>query len=259
MKSAIAASSPLRSGHFKSRMALFFTVASPPVGHSTQISPKPANASVLGNGIYHELTVGVLRLPTQLAHPLLDELAVVIHVIGASLQGQRQNCGESGRLFPADIPRRDPVVVTTRRLRTINTRAPLDHVEVELQSAALAKDQVGHRDKRELGCLADNRAARSEKQVFYHLLREGGPSANAAAFHIIFSSDLHCVPVESMMLVEARILRGDNSMLEIGRDLAQRNEFVSFAIRRVVNPGLQPALYVHRGGRRVDPPGNHKD
>lgn len=30
-------------------------------------------------------------------------------------------------------------------------------------------------------------------------------------------------------------------------------------IRRVVNPGLQAALHVDRGGRRVDPPGSHKD
>jgi hypothetical protein len=26
-----------------------------------------------------------------------------------------------------------------------------------------------------------------------------------------------------------------------------------------VNPGVQAALQVHRGGRWVDPPGNHKD
>ena len=70
------------------------------------------------------------------------------------------------------------------------------------------------------------------------MLRKGGPSANAAAFHIVFSSDLHRVPIESMMLVEARVFRGDYSMLEIAQDLAQRNEFISFVIRRVVNPGL---------------------
>jgi len=62
-----------------------------------------------------------------------------------------------------------------------------------------------------------------------------------------------------MMLVEARVFRGDDSVLEIGRDLAQRNEFVSFVIPRVVNPCLQAALDMHRGGRWVDPPGSHKD
>jgi hypothetical protein len=60
-----------------------------------------------------------------------------------------------------------------------------------------------------------------------------------------------------MMLVEARVFRGDDSMLKIGRNLAQRNEFVSLVIGRVVNPCLQAALHVHGGGRRVNPPGDH--
>src|SRR2546427_11688352 len=62
-----------------------------------------------------------------------------------------------------------------------------------------------------------------------------------------------------MVLVEVRVLCGDYSVLEIGRDLAERNEFVAFAIRRVVNPRLQAALDVHRGCRWVGPPGGHKD
>jgi hypothetical protein len=183
----------------------------------------------------------------------------VTHVIRPSLQGQRQNCGELGRLLPVDIPGRGSVVITTRRLRTINTRAPFDHVEVELQYALLAENQFGHRDKRGLGALAEDRAPRSEEQVFYQLLRKGGPSPNAATFDIVFNSDLHRVPIESMMLVEARVFRGDDSMLEIGRDLAQSNEFVSFVIWRVVNPRLHAALYANCGGRWVDPPGGHKD
>ena len=117
-------------------------------------------------------------------------------------------------------------------------QGPFDHVEVEFQNAVLTKDQFGHRDKRELGALAEDRTSRSEEKVFYQLLRKGGPSANGAGFHILFSCDLDRVPIESVMLVEARVLRGDDSMLEVGRDLAQRNEFVSFVIRLVVNPGL---------------------
>jgi hypothetical protein len=37
--------------------------------------------------------------------------------------------------------------------------------------------------------------------------------------------------------------------------LPERNEFVALAIGRVVNPGLEPALHVYRGCRRVNPPG----
>jgi hypothetical protein len=63
----------------------------------------------------------------------------------------------------------------------------------------------------------------------------------------------------TVMLIKARIFCRDDSMLQIGRDLAQRNEFVSGVIRHVVSPGLQAALHVHRGGRWVDPPGGHED
>ena len=122
----------------------------------------------------------------------------------------------------------------------------------------LPENQFRHRHKCELRALAQDRAAGSEEQVFYQLLRKRGPAANAPAFHIIFSSDFHRPPIESMMLVEARVFRRDHGMLEIGRDLAQRNEFVSFVIRRAVNPRLHAALHVHRGSRWVDPPRSHK-
>ena len=129
-------------------------------------------------------------------------------------------------------------MVIARRLRSINSRAPFHLVEIEFQNALLAEDHLGHRDKGELGALAKNGAAGSEEQIFYQLLRKGGPSAYAPAFHIVSSSDLHRVPIESMVLVEAHVFRGDDRMLEIARDLAERNEFVSFVIRLVVNPGL---------------------
>jgi len=146
----------------------------------------------------------------------------------------------------------------TGRLCTINTRAPFDHVKVKLQNALLAEDEFGHRYERELRALAKKRSARSEEQVFYELLREGGTSANAATFHILFGGELDRMPIEAMVLVETRVLSGDYSVLEIGRYLAEPNEFVAFLIRRAMNPGLHAALDVHRGCRWVDPPGGHK-
>jgi hypothetical protein len=91
------------------------------------------------------------------------------------------------------------------------------------------------------------------------LLRNSGSSASAIAFQIVFGSDLDLVPIESMVLVEVSVLCRDYSVLEIGRDLAERHEFVAFAIRAVVHPGLQAALDVHRGCRWVDPPGCRKN
>ena len=75
----------------------------------------------------------------------------------------------------------------------------------------------------------------------------------------VFSSDFNFVPIESMMLVEAPVFRGDHSMLEGGRDLAEPNECVSFLIRRMANPCLQTAFDMYRGGGWVNPPRSHKD
>jgi len=62
-----------------------------------------------------------------------------------------------------------------------------------------------------------------------------------------------------MMLVEAGVFRGDNRMLEIARDLLKPDELVSFVIGLALDPGLEAALHVHGGCRRVDPSRGHQD
>jgi hypothetical protein len=62
------------------------------------------------------------------------------------------------------------------------------------------------------------------------LLREGGSAARAAAIPIVFGGDFDLAPIEPMVLVKAPVLRSDYRMLEIERDLAERNEFVTFLI-----------------------------
>ena len=98
-----------------------------------------------------------------------------------------------------------------------------------------------------------------KKKVLYELLRYCRRSTHAATFHIVFSVDLDLVPVESMVQVKARILGGDDGVLEIRRDLVEGNEPVALVIRRVVNPGLYVALNVHGGCRWVDPPCGNKE
>ena len=220
--------------------------------HRTTISAPPAPRHA------RFAWVSTTPLPTHLAHPLQDDRGVVIHALGPPFQGRGQNRGELSCLLSADIPGRSSIVVRARRLCAINTRTPFDNIQVDLQDALLAQDQFGHRHKCGLCTFAEDRATRSEEQVFDELLRQRGSSSNATSFQVFFSSDLYLVPIEPMMLVKARILCGDYRMLEIGRYLAERNEFVSFPIGGVVNPGLQTAFGLHGGGRRVDPPEGHK-
>jgi hypothetical protein len=46
---------------------------------------------------------------------------------------------------------------------------------------------------------------------------------SAIAFQILFGSDLDLVPIESMVLVEVRVLCGDYRVLEVGGNLAGMN------------------------------------
>jgi len=56
-----------------------------------------------------------------------------------------------------------------------------------------------------------------------------------------------------VVLVETGVLGGDHRVLQVGRDLSERNELVAFAIGRAVNQRLYVALHMHGGGGRIDP------
>ena len=107
------------------------------------------------------------------------------------------------------------VVIAGGRLRAIDAGAPFDDVEVELQNALLAEDEFGHRHEGGLRALAQERAAGAEEEVLDELLRKRGASADASALHIFFGSELDGVPIEAVVLVEARILGGDDRVLEV--------------------------------------------
>src|SRR4029077_6956828 len=129
------------------------------ISESATISPEPSARAIKAAA----LVKCQPRLPTFLAHPLKDNRAVVIHALGPSPQGSRQNCSEPCRLLPADIPGCGFVVITTRRFCSINARAPFDYVEVYLQNAMFAEDGFGYRYQCGLRALAEDRAARSEE------------------------------------------------------------------------------------------------
>jgi hypothetical protein len=62
-----------------------------------------------------------------------------------------------------------------------------------------------------------------------------------------------------MVLVKTPVFRGDDRVLQIGRDLTEGNESVALTIRRRLKQALQPTLGLHRGGWWIDPPGSEKE
>jgi len=56
-----------------------------------------------------------------------------------------------------------------------------------------------------------------------------------------------------MVLVEAGIFSSDDGVLEVGRDLRERNEAIALVIRNAVDQRLEVSLHVERGCWRIDP------
>jgi hypothetical protein len=168
-------------------------------------------------------------------------------------EGRGKDGGEARCLVASDGACGGAVVGAADGLSAVNARTPLDEVEVELQNAPLAKDELGDGDERGLRAFAEDGAAGAEEEVLDELLGERGGPADALAFEIALRVDLHLVPVEAMMLVEASVLRGDDGVLEVGGDLGEREIGFARVIGLVLEPGLEAALDVDGGRRRVDP------
>ena len=164
-----------------------------------------------------------------------------------------QDGGEARGLFAADAAGGGSVVGTADGLCAVDARAPLDEVEIELENALLAEDQLCDGDERGLRALAEDGAAGAEEEIFDELLGERGGAADALAFHVAPGGELYLVPVEAVVLVEARVLGGDNGVLEAGRDLGEREVGFARVVGLVLEPGLEAALDVDGGGGRVDP------
>jgi hypothetical protein len=104
-------------------------------------------------------------------------------------------------------------VITTSRFGPINTRTPLNQVEIKFEDSSLAENEFGHRHQRGLDSFSEKRPASSEEEVLHELLGKSGGAAHAIAIQIVFRGGLYFVPIKPMMLVEPRILRGDDRML----------------------------------------------
>lgn len=201
----------------------------------------------------------IARLPAHLRHALLDDGAVAVHVLRAAVERIGEDSGEAGGLITAEIAGRCSVVIIARGVGAVNAGAPLDEVEIELEDAALAEDEFGDGDQGEFGTFAKDGAAGSEEKVFDKLLSKGGGSADAVAtFHVCVGVDADLVPVEAVVLVEAGVFSGDDGVLEVGRDLAERDEAVAGVVGTMVDPGLEAALNVDGGGGRIDEAGGEE-
>ena len=147
-------------------------------------------------------------------------------------------------------------VVVAGGFGSVDAGAPLDYVEVELEDALLAEDEFGDGDEGGFGALAEEGVAGAEEEIFDQLLIDGGSAAETVfgivVVEVTFGGDFHGLPVEAVVLVEARVFGGDDGVLEIGGDAVEGNEVVGGVVGSGGEPGRDAALDVDGGGGRVE-------
>src|SRR5579884_3410851 len=137
---------------------------------------------------------------------------------GRRLSGDGRMAASCAAL-PVDVSGGGPVPVVASGFGAIDAGAPFDDIKIEFQNSPLAQHNLRHGDERELGAFAENGTPGSKEEILDELLRDGGPAPQTAALQVIFRGNFHGVPVEAVVLVKASVLRGDDGVLKIGRDL----------------------------------------
>jgi len=87
------------------------------------------------------------------------------HVVGAALEGGGEDGGELGGLAAVEVAGGGVEVVAAGGFGAVDAGAPLDDVEVELEDALLAEDELGDGDEGGLGAFAEEGAAGAEEEV----------------------------------------------------------------------------------------------
>ena len=132
--------------------------------------------------------------------------AVIVHPLGLALQRRGNDGGEPRRLLAIQLRRRHVIVKLRRSFGAIDSAAPFDHVQIQLQNPVLGQKSLGQRHQGKLHAFAKKRPLGRQKQILDQLLRDGGPAApQPMMLHIVFDNLLHFDPVESVMLAEPSV------------------------------------------------------
>src|SRR5690606_29249965 len=151
-------------------------------------------------------------LTAQLTHLLANPEGAPIDVAAGPPGAPAAGIGQRGRqqagLTVAEARRRDPKVMSGRRLGPEYPVPPLDAVQVHLEDALLGPQGFQQQGEPDFQPLAHPAAAGPEEQVLGHLLAEGAGAAQAAAPAVVFQRIADGRQIEAPVLGEALILGG---------------------------------------------------
>jgi len=131
---------------------------------------------------------------------------------------------------------------------TEDSRAPFDDVEVKLQDPRLGEQEFHDGDERGFHTLANPGGTGGQEEILHQLLGDGGGPSTATGLAAFIHGVFHFNPIEAMVLEEAGVFSGYQSVLQGGRNLRHGHEFVFFVVRKRAGEGLDAALQLDGGG-----------
>jgi len=193
----------------------------------------------------------------QLDHLLKYPGAAFLHICRRRTGLQAQRFGQDGsqkrRLLGPEVRRRLPEIAPTGRLETKYPIPQLHDVQIYFEDAALGPGKFDHRGEIGLEAFAHEAAARPQKHVFGHLLRNRAGTAQALPVLVRIERVLDRSEIEAVVGCEVLILRGDDGQRGLRRDPVPGHPLIVHMTRTAGSPGFDPALYHHRRSGRGNP------
>ena len=146
--------------------------------------------------------------------------------VRGALFGSGQAGGDGTGLLPVDVPGFFPEIALCRRLHAEQGRTGLRNVQVYLHDPPFPPDRFDEDGPVGLGRFPDPGMGAEREDVLRDLLGDGAAAADPFPVLLVVGPHLlQLFPVESVVLCEAVVLRGDDSLDEVGGYFLEGNPF----------------------------------
>ncbi len=155
--------------------------------------------------------------------------------------------GEQGRLRQAHLLGGLAEITLRRLLDAVGAGAEVNAVKIQFENLRLREFVLQPQCQQHLLQLAVNRTLLRQKEIFRQLLRDGGGALRHAAMQDVSDhSARDAEGIDAVMLVEAAILDGDESLRHVFRQFLQRQHGAAGVATR----GERAAVQIHDLDRR---------
>ena len=197
----------------------------PVIGHHAR---QPALGDVDRAGVRRAV---LLHAGEHVGEPLLGAIGMPVGAVIGRALGER---GEHGALGERQGRRRLAEIAAGGELDAVGAAAEIDGVEIGLENVGLGERVLDLRGEHHLAQLALIGDVVADQEILHHLLGDGRSALGPArAGEVRDHGADQAALVDALVLVEALVLGGDERLLDMDRNVAQRHPDAAIAFRQV--------------------------